>query len=71
MISDTQQNNYLVDKINLLLFKNKSRRMSLWEVKMDNLTLEILLKKQRVILGKILTQICLRAKGLRDHLGIV
>ena len=67
MISDTQQNNYLVDKINLLLFKNKSRRMSLWEVKMDNLTLEILLKKQRVILGKILTQICLRAKGLRDH----
>jgi hypothetical protein len=36
-------------------------------VKMDNLTLEILLKKQRVILGKILTQICLRAKGLRDH----
>ena len=67
MISDTQQNNYLVDKINLLLFKNKSRRMILWEVKMDNLTLEILLKKQRVILGKILTQICLRAKGLRDH----
>jgi len=67
MISDTQQNNYLVDKINLLLFKNKSRRMSLWEVKMDNLTLEILLKKQRVILGKILTQICLRAKGLLDH----
>ena len=67
MISDTQQNNYLVDKINLLLFKNKSRRMSLWEVKMDNLTLEISLKKQKVILGKILTQICLRAKDLRDH----